>query len=76
MKGIISNKVLYRSRKTMFDTSVYLFNKYMIKFIHDIIYSKAFYQSDIWDGKKIRNLLEKNKTIQYKKILNIFKYTF
>ena len=55
----------------MFDTSVYLFNKYMIKFIHDIIYSKDFYQSDIWDGKKIRNLLEKNKTIQYKKI---FKY--
>ena len=71
MRGIVANKVLNRSKKGLFDTSNYLFNKSMINFIHDVIYSKDFCQSDIWDGKKIRNFVEKNKTIQYKKI---FKY--
>ena len=43
----------------------------MVNFISETIYSKEFYELGIWDGKKIKNFLEKEKVIQYKKI---FKY--
>ena len=45
-----------------------LFNKTMVNFINDTVHSKEFYELGIWDGKKIKNFLEKEKTIQYKKI--------
>ena len=43
----------------------------MVNFISETIHSKEFYESGIWDGKKIKNFLEKGQSIQYK---NIFKY--
>ena len=60
MRGILANKVLNRVKKKGFNPSNSLFNKTIINFIHDIIYSKDFYQSDIWDGTKIKNFIEKN----------------
>ena len=33
-----------------------------------LTHSKEFYELGIWGGKKIKNFLEKEKTIQYKKI--------
>ena len=71
MKGILINKVRSRIKKKGFIPSDKLFNKTMVNFISETIHSKEFYETGIWDGKKIKNFLEKEKIIQYKKI---FKY--
>ena len=71
MKGILINKVRSRIKKKGFVPADELFNKTMVNFIKETVHSKEFYELGIWDGKKIKNFLEKEKVIQYKKI---FKY--
>ena len=68
MKGILVNNVRSRIKKKGFIPADELFNKTMVNFINETIHSKEFYESEIWDGKKIKKFLEKEKTIQYKKI--------
>ena len=68
MKGILVNNVRSRIKKKGFIPADELFNKTMVNFINATIHSKEFYESEIWDGKKIKKFLEKEKTIQYKKI--------
>jgi len=68
MKGILTDKVRHRLKKKGFNPADELFNKTMVNFINDTVHSKEFYELGIWDGKKIKNFLEKEKTIQYKKI--------
>ena len=71
MKGILINKVRSRIKKKGFIPADELFNKTMVNFINETVHSKEFYELGIWDGKKIKNFLEKEKIIKYK---NIFKY--
>ena len=71
MKGILINKVRSRIKKKGFVPADELFNKTMVNFIKETVHSKEFYELGIWDGKKIKNFLEKEKIIKYK---NIFKY--
>ncbi len=70
MKGLVDNRILKRVRKKGFNPTNKLSNINMCNFFYYSRTSNCFAESNIWDGKKIKNDFI-NKKFEYQKLFKI-----